>query len=292
MERVDNQPQLMLDDAAIRMQVMLYKIGAAGAVRSNRYAGPAPPFDMMQHSMQMCRSPMEFGEANPHRAVVKLQAVLDHVPHVHAVRHADGKRCGAAVWGGGGCRRPLLHRHVAARPEHDQRLWAAEPHAPNELRGRQVRFSSRTWLQQQSSRIQEESSQLSMTMLYLVCCWSTRVKSRRTIAYEALDVTLTAWCVGSVLVSDTNCMTKGVWGAVCSSSGVPDCSTTPRLKTTTWSAMSNASSCGTKGGAACQSVQQRTIHNTRAAAYMSGNPQAAHHHLAAGAEHKCYSPVR
>ena len=58
---------------------------------------------------------------------------------------------------------------------------------------------------------------------------------------------LTAWCVGSVLVSDTNCMTKGVWGAVCSSSGVPDCSTMPRLKTTTWSAMSNASSCKKKG---------------------------------------------
>ncbi len=44
-------------------------------------------------------------------------------------------------------------------------------------------------------------------------------------------------------MSDTNCITKGDWGASCSSCGVPDCSTRPRLKTTTWSAMSKASSC-------------------------------------------------
>ena len=48
---------------------------------------------------------------------------------------------------------------------------------------------------------------------------------------------------GSVLTSDTNCMTNALAGLRATSSGVPSCSTLPRLNTTTRSAMSNASSC-------------------------------------------------
>lgn len=75
-------------------------------------------------------------------------------------------------------------------------------------------------------------------------CSAVRNRTAGPRAWHRCRPRRTAWPVGSVLVSDTNCMTKGVAGASCSCCGVPDCSTSPRLNTTTWSAMSNASSCG------------------------------------------------
>ncbi len=55
---------------------------------------------------------------------------------------------------------------------------------------------------------------------------------------------LTNWQVeGTLFVSPTNFMMKGVWGARMISLGLPICSTFPRLKITTLSARSKASSC-------------------------------------------------
>ncbi len=83
--------------------------------------------------------------------------------------------------------------------------------------------------------------QRSLMALLALPTQKIRYSTPQDTAFRA--VALTTWLMGSVLVSDTNCMTKGDAGDACSCSGVPACSVRPRLNTTTSSAMSNASSC-------------------------------------------------